>query len=93
MCVLQKPPPKLALKPEKKMTDTSKDFIYDKFTDSSNYDNPCMSICDYNGEDYCVGCKRHMNEIFDWYDYTDEMRAAINKDLVNRKVTDYWGDW
>ena len=49
-----------------------------------------MSICDYNGEDYCVGCKRHMNEIFDWYDYTDEMRAAINKDLVNRKVKGYW---
>ena len=52
-----------------------------------------MSICDYNGEDYCVGCKRHMNEIFDWYDYTDEMRAAINKDLIDRKVADYWGDW
>ena len=72
------------------MPDSSKDFIYDKFTDSSNYDNPCMSICDYNGEVYCVGCKRHMNEIFDWYDYTDEMRAAINKDLVNRKVKGYW---
>ena len=58
-----------------------------------NYDNPCMSICDYNGEDYCVGCKRHMNEIFDWYDYTDEMRAAINKDLVDRQVKGYWEDW
>ena len=77
--------PKLTPKPEKKMTDTSKDF--------KNYDNPCVSICDYNGEDYCVGCKRHMNEIFDWYDYTDEMRAAINKDLIDRKVEDYWGDW
>ena len=75
------------------MSDTSKDFIYDKFIDSSNYDNPCVSICDYNEDDYSVGCKRHMNEIFDWYDYTDEMRAAINKDLITRKVADYWGDW
>ena len=75
------------------MTDTSKDFIYDKFTDSSNYDNPCVSICDYNKDNYCVGCKRHMNEIFDWYDYTDEMRAAVNKDLVDREVKGYWGDW
>ena len=75
------------------MTDTSKDFIYDKFTDSSYYENPCVSISDYNEEDYCVGCKRHMNEIFDWYDYTDEMRAAINKDLKDREVTGYWGDW
>ena len=72
------------------MTDTSKDFIYDKFIDSSNYDNPCVSICDYNEDNYCVGCKRHMNEIFDWYDYTDEMRAAINKDLTNREVKGYW---
>jgi len=62
----------------------------DNTEDLMNYDNPCMSICDYNGEDYCVGCKRHMNEIFDWYDYTDEMRAAINKDLVDRKVKGYW---
>jgi predicted Fe-S protein YdhL (DUF1289 family) len=31
-----------------------------------------------------------MNEIFDWYDYTDEMRAAINKDLTNREVKGYW---
>ena len=75
------------------MSNNNHDFIYDKDVDSSNYDNPCVSICDYNGEDYCVGCKRHMNEIFDWYDYTDEMRAAINKDLITRKVADYWGDW
>ena len=64
------------------MADISKDF--------SKYDNPCVSICTYNGEDYCVGCKRHMNEIFDWYDYTDEMRAAINKDLIDRQVKGYW---
>ena len=49
-----------------------------------------MSICDYNEDDYCVGCKRHMNEIFDWYDYTDEMRTAIIKDLTNRQVDGYW---
>jgi len=85
--------PKPTPKPENKMADTSKDFIYDKDVNSNNYDNPCVSICDYNGEDYCVGCKRHMNEIFDWYDYTDEMRAAINKDLITRKVADYYEDW
>ena len=51
---------------------------------------PCISVCKYNDNNYCIGCKRHMNEIFDWYDYTDEMRAAINKDLVNRKVKGYW---
>ena len=55
-----------------------------------NIDNPCMGICEYNDDNLCIGCKRNMNEIFDWYDYTDEMRAAINKDLVNRKDKGYW---
>jgi len=82
MCVCQRPPPIPPPKPEKKMSNSSKDF--------SNYENPCVSICSYNDDDYCVGCKRHMNEIFDWYDYTDEMRAAINKDLTNREVKGYW---
>ena len=72
------PPPR----PENEMSDISKDF--------KNYDNPCVSICSYNEDDYCVGCKRHMNEIFDWYNYTDEMRAAINKDLIDRQVDGYW---
>ena len=39
--------------------------------------SPCVSICKYNKNNFCVGCKRHMNEIFDWFDYTDEMRTAI----------------
>ena len=55
-----------------------------------NIDNPCQGICEYNKENYCIGCKRYINEIFDWYDYTDEMRAAINKDLTNREVKGYW---
>ena len=43
-----------------------------------NIDNPCQGICEYNKENYCIGCKRYINEIFDWYDYTDEQVAAIN---------------
>ena len=27
-----------------------------------------------------------MSEIFDWFDYTDLMRAAIIKDLVDRDI-------
>jgi len=62
------------------------DFVYDKYYDDSKYNSPCVGICDYTDEDYCKGCKRHMNEIFDWYDYTDEMRAAINEDLKTRRI-------
>ena len=45
-----------------------------------------VSICKYNKNNFCVGCKRHMNEIFDWFDYTDEMRTAIMTDLLSRDI-------
>jgi len=48
--------------------------------------SPCISVCKYNSNNYCIGCKRHMNEIFDWFDYTDEMRIAIIKDLNERET-------
>ena len=61
-----------------------------------NIDNPCQGICEYNKENYCIGCKRYINEIFDWYDYTDEQVAAINEELrfgeKTRKVEGYFFD-
>ena len=51
-----------------------------------NIDNPCQGICEYNKENYCIGCKRHMNEIFDWFDYNEDMRIAIMKDLIDREI-------
>jgi len=48
--------------------------------------SPCVSICKYNKNNYCVGCKRYMNEIFDWFDYSDEMRESIMNDLDNRDI-------
>ena len=50
--------------------------------------SPCVSICKYNKSNFCMGCNRHMNEIFDWFDYSDEMRTAIMKDLANRDIGD-----
>jgi hypothetical protein len=48
--------------------------------------SPCVSICKYNKNNYCVGCKRYMNEIFDWFDYSEKMREAVMKDLVARDI-------
>jgi len=48
--------------------------------------SPCVSICKYNNNNYCIGCKRYMNEIFDWFDYSNEMREAIMSDLINRDI-------
>ena len=49
--------------------------------------SPCVSICKYNENNFCVGCNRHMNEIFAWFDFTDEMRTAIMKDLLTRDIS------
>lgn len=51
-----------------------------------NISTPCISVCKYNDNNYCIGCKRHMNEIFDWLDYNEDMRIAIMKDLIDRKI-------
>ena len=48
--------------------------------------SPCVSICKYNQNNFCVGCKRHMNEIFDWFDFSDDMRTAIMADLLTRDI-------
>jgi len=48
--------------------------------------SPCVSVCKYNKLNFCIGCKRHMNEIFDWLDYTDDMKDAILKDLKTRNI-------
>ena len=48
--------------------------------------SPCVSICKYDDNNYCIGCRRHMNEIFDWLDYNDEMKLAILEDIKEREV-------
>ena len=48
--------------------------------------SPCVSICKYNKQNFCVGCKRTSNEIRQWSNYSDEMREAIIKDLENREI-------
>jgi len=52
----------------------------------NKYASPCVSVCKYNKNNYCIGCKRHMTEIFDWLDYTDEMKDAIWKDIKTRDI-------
>jgi hypothetical protein len=49
--------------------------------------SPCVSICKYNKNNFCVGCHRHMTEIFDWLDYDDEMKLAILEDIKERDIS------
>ncbi|SMN00118.1 hypothetical protein SPONL_1088 [uncultured Candidatus Thioglobus sp.] len=47
---------------------------------------PCVGICKYNKENYCVGCKRSSNEISGWINYSDDLREAIMQDLEQREI-------
>ena len=48
--------------------------------------SPCVDICKYNKNNYCVGCKRHSDEITGWINYSDSMREAIMQDLKSRNI-------
>jgi predicted Fe-S protein YdhL (DUF1289 family) len=48
--------------------------------------SPCVSICKYNKNNYCIGCKRHEDEIRSWVDLSTEMKLAIMKDLKDREI-------
>jgi predicted Fe-S protein YdhL (DUF1289 family) len=48
--------------------------------------SPCVGICKYNKNNYCVGCKRHSDEITGWTNYSDELIKAIMKDLNDRDI-------
>ena len=48
--------------------------------------SPCVDICKDNKNNYCVGCKRHSDEISNWINYSDSMRKAIMQDLKGRNI-------
>jgi predicted Fe-S protein YdhL (DUF1289 family) len=48
--------------------------------------SPCIKVCKYNDNNHCIGCKRHINEITQWNEYSNEMRHAIQKDLKKRII-------
>ena len=60
--------------------------LYNIFMNNQTIKTPCVDICKYNKQNFCVGCKRSSDEISGWIHYSDEMRQAIMQDLKNRKI-------
>jgi predicted Fe-S protein YdhL (DUF1289 family) len=40
-------------------------------------DSPCVRNCCLDGQDICMGCGRHLNEILQWQRVSDSEREAI----------------
>ena len=72
--------------PQKPLQSHHKEILMSTTEELRNISTPCISVCKYNSNNYCIGCKRHMNEIFDWLDYNEDMRIAIMKDLIDREI-------
>ena len=49
-------------------------------------ESPCVSICVYNINEYCICCKRTRDEISNWKEYTSEKRKYIMSLLDDRNI-------
>jgi len=47
--------------------------------------SPCISVCQYDSNGVCFGCRRTVNEAGNWSKYTHKERAAIIKELSVRR--------
>ena len=59
----------------------------------SNITPPCIGVCSTTyGDDYCRGCKRHVDEITDWVTYSDAEKLALIQQLdqqLSQASTDF----
>ncbi len=39
--------------------------------------SPCMKICQRDSLGVCFGCRRNLEEIENWFQYTNEEKAAV----------------
>lgn len=42
----------------------------------SQIESPCISVCRYENE-VCVGCGRTVEEVVEWYNFTDEQKQTV----------------
>ena len=50
--------------------------MYTTNVKSMSVESPCVHICKIES-DVCVGCKRTLDEITDWYKLTDQQKVLI----------------
>jgi predicted Fe-S protein YdhL (DUF1289 family) len=54
---------------------------------SSSAPSPCVGICKLNeATTHCLGCKRTLEEIASWRDYSSQQRQHILQQLSSRQI-------
>jgi len=63
-------------------------FLVDRASVDNTVPSPCLSICilsvGVDDVDYCIGCFRTVEEIQDWYTFTNEEKERIVEVLPSR---------
>ena len=47
--------------------------------------SPCKLVCKYDEEKVCIGCRRTMEEIVNWPEYSDPERLLVLKRIRERR--------
>jgi len=51
--------------------------------------SPCIQVCTLDDEKVCLGCYRQVEEVRNWFMYTDEQKSEVlEKAHARRKVKD-----
>lgn len=48
-------------------------------------ESPCVNVCTMQG-DFCIGCKRTLDEIGRWFEITPEEKREIINSIQNRTL-------
>ncbi|TWX52454.1 DUF1289 domain-containing protein [Colwellia hornerae] len=58
------------------------------FNTEKNIDvaSPCIRNCCLNGDDVCLGCFRHIDEILAWTSYKNNEKVTVIKNCRQRRI-------
>ncbi|MCK9269756.1 MAG: DUF1289 domain-containing protein [Bacteroidales bacterium] len=48
-------------------------------------ENPCLSICRYDDETVCIGCRRTKQEATTWWRMTEEEKQQVMENIKTRQ--------
>ncbi|HEY3699053.1 MAG TPA: DUF1289 domain-containing protein [Spongiibacteraceae bacterium] len=50
--------------------------------------SPCISVCQLNERDVCIGCWRTLAEIAAWSKFTDQQKRSVLQNCAKRQKTE-----
>lgn len=48
--------------------------------------NPCIDVCQYDGNEICTGCRRTLKEARNWWRFSDAEKLKVLRNIKNREA-------